>query len=304
MHMTDMRVEDRLDLEMMSPDQRITPMLDMSARDTSPPTDMTPSPTDQGPPPPDLAPPDLGPDPVDMPPDQGQQGPVFMICSGQRVDISSDVNHCGGCDISCEQGQGTCVNAQCVCPLPGAITCGESGRCVDALYDPRNCGDCGITCGVGEACDQGMCVCRPGLERCNGQCVDKLADPLNCGMCGRDCGEGNRCKAGQCGESLTCGAQYTPCRRDGRTACVRDTVDQESDLYCRPGSGFNLFCGEECGGDEVCFEPTDLINPIQCRPYRPARACDRCPCDECRNDEVCRRQILGVEDVTYCVRKP
>lgn len=261
-------------------------------------------PVDQGPRQ-DMRPPVDMTTPGDMTPeDQGAVLPIYIICEGQRVDITHDVNHCGGCDISCEQGRGECVDKVCTCALEGAKVCGEDGRCVDVRYDPRNCGECGVTCGVGEVCDDGACQCRPGLTECDGQCVDTLVDPFNCGVCGRDCGEGNRCKAGECGESAFCGAQYTGCFRDTRTACVRDTVEQESDLYCRPGNRLDFLCGDVCSGNELCIESNDLISPIQCRPYRPARSCDRCPCDECRSDELCRRQILGVQDVTYCVRKP
>lgn len=295
------RDQDRLDLSSVSPD--LQPSRDMP-RDTG----MAPDLLD-----PDLAmEPDLAMMPdlmvADMPPedmarDQGS-GPIFLICNGQRVDIASDVNHCGGCDISCEQGRGTCENKMCACTLSGAMACGEDGRCVDVVYDPRNCGACGKTCGVGAVCDMGACVCRPGLTACGDRCVDLQVDPLNCGGCDTDCGRNNRCKAGECGNSNVCGLGYTFCRRDGRTACVNDNVDQESDLSCRPGKNLDFFCGDVCEGDEVCFEPNDFVNPIQCRPYRPARACTQCPCSECRSDEECRRQILGVQDVTYCVRKP
>ncbi len=283
---------------------------DMARRDLDQPEDMTP-PVDFGeqedlvsmpdmPSTEDLGQPEDMTPPVDLGmPDQG--GPMYQICDGTRVDVQSNAAHCGQCNNACE---GDCVDGSCACPVEGSALCGEDGRCTDVLYDPRNCGGCGEVCGTGEVCRQGSCECRPGLTLCNGACVDTTADPFNCGSCGNDCGENNRCKASQCGESIICGIGFTGCRENNRIACISDNVDQESDLYCRPGRRFDVLCGDACSGSEVCFEPDDLINPIQCRPYRPARSCDSCPCDECRDDEVCRRQILGIDDVTYCVRKP
>lgn len=233
--------------------------------------------------------------------DQGMGGPIYQICDGTRVDITTNPAHCGGCDQPCEGG---CVDGACSCPWSGGEVCGEDGQCRDTLYDPRNCGGCDVLCEAGEVCNAGQCTCRPGLTRCGDACVDTTLDPRHCGECGRDCGESNRCKASQCGESQLCGLGYTGCRRDNRVACVKDNVERENDLYCRPGPRFDILCGQRCSGNEVCFEPEDLLNPIQCRPYRPVRECDQCPCASCRADEVCRRQILGVEDVTYCVRKP
>ena len=241
-------------------------------------------------------------------PDEGRDsGPGFAICDGARVDLTTNPSHCGACEQACDEVDGVCAGGVCACLLSGAEPCGDSGECVDALYDPRHCGGCGVVCEVGQVCDAGSCRCRDGLTRCGSECVDSEIDPLHCGACDNDCGEGNRCKQGSCDDRRSCGPGYTSCRRDDRAACLSDDDDdEENDLYCRPGApfggDFDLFCGERCEGDELCVDSPDFLVSTQCRVYRPARQCDACPCDACEDDEMCRRQILGVDDLTYCVK--
>lgn len=83
-------------------------------------------------------------------------------CDGQCVDLSSDWQHCGGCDVMCYEGScsdGTCV-MEVVCP-PNLTGC--FGDCVDIYSDPYNCGGCGNYCetGVcsGGGCAIGECFC-------------------------------------------------------------------------------------------------------------------------------------------------
>ncbi len=131
-------------------------------------------------------------------------------CDGQTdedFDFAGDVNHCGGCNLRCDFGNGraACINGECEfagCP-PGTFdadgdpTNGCEGACdgtpsdevcdgadndcdgrVDENFDTRvditNCGQCGTECQYlnGEAlCDDGLCRlarCQPGFGNLDG----------------------------------------------------------------------------------------------------------------------------------------
>ncbi len=93
----------------------------------------------------------------------------LTLCDDQCVDISTDMDHCGGCNLICFSTEGVCEDGYCAPPPPCPGTemhCG--GVCVDPMNDPQNCGVCGIECGDGEVCEFGECVmetipfCDPG----------------------------------------------------------------------------------------------------------------------------------------------
>lgn len=102
-------------------------------------------------------------------------------CTGECVDTSSDLNHCGGCGMSCPSFM-TCGGA--VCQLCTFTICG--GDCIDTNADSENCGACGNACGPGQACCAGSCLA-----------VNVAIDPHNCGRCGHDC-QGGTCEYGTC----------------------------------------------------------------------------------------------------------
>ena len=130
-------------------------------------------------------------------------------CGGFCTDISSNVNHCGGCDQACDPNTAnSCGNARCECNFgpacSGGSTCCTSG-CKDLDTDPNNCGVCGYSCGANGACVEGECVCGTSGEVCGAGtmccaegCVDLSTDAANCGACGNACGAGDACMGGVC----------------------------------------------------------------------------------------------------------
>lgn len=109
--------------------------------------------------------------------------PGLSECSGDCVDLDTDADHCGQCDLQCGEdqacGEGDCVPGDC----PGfADVCGRA--CTETDYDPLHCGRCFNECDLGEACSEGACyeyntlpstacgecpcpsVCEPGVEQC------------------------------------------------------------------------------------------------------------------------------------------
>ncbi len=120
-------------------------------------------------------------------------------CSGQCVDLSTDVENCGTCGRSCDPGEicdgsGVCTLS---CP-PGQGDCG--GKCVDLATDVNDCGTCGRACGLNEICDDGVCQlsCPSATEDCGGVCLDTGTDRNSCGSCGITCLSNELCTDGNC----------------------------------------------------------------------------------------------------------
>lgn len=111
--------------------------------------------------------------------------------AGECVDTTTDVAHCGGCDIACPIGS-TCAAGKCVCPA-GETAC--DGKCFDLGNSALHCGSCGTACSSLERCVAGNCKCADTL--CDGTCVSLSHDAQNCGGCGRNCG-GSACVDAEC----------------------------------------------------------------------------------------------------------
>jgi hypothetical protein len=78
------------------------------------------------------------------------------VCNGSCVNVTTDTQRCGGCDIVCPGAEQTCVAGACRCPVAGQTVC--NGHCVDLNSDPLNCGTCGTACsGTTTKCLIGGC---------------------------------------------------------------------------------------------------------------------------------------------------
>jgi hypothetical protein len=95
--------------------------------------------------------------------------PTCTVCSGACVDLRSDTNHCGTCDVACGPGE-RCEQGSCVTTCAVA-ECG--GACVDLQHDPLNCGACAVACSPAHAsplCLDGACGhgdCEAGWVDCD-----------------------------------------------------------------------------------------------------------------------------------------
>src|SRR5215831_9305461 len=143
------------------------------------------------------------------PPDASCAG---TLCGSNCVNLQTDPNHCGRCDIQCASGT-QCLSGLCVCSAgppcqcpPGTTLCGNA--CIDTQTDPTNCGFCGHVCSFSAnsypICTGGGCSigCNSGFANCdridaNGCETSLASDPASCGACGHDC-RGGACQAGLC----------------------------------------------------------------------------------------------------------
>ncbi len=86
-----------------------------------------------------------------------------LLCAGECVTVSSNRDHCGGCDAPCDDGE-LCVSGECELSCsPGLLACSNS--CIDPRYDPEFCGATycddtgtdGVECSSSQACVIGEC---------------------------------------------------------------------------------------------------------------------------------------------------
>jgi hypothetical protein len=121
-------------------------------------------------------------------------------CGASCVDVSTDNQNGGGCDLACNGGT-ICKSGKCECPA-GTTLC--NGLCVDTTRDRANCGGCGaaFACPQFKACVGSSCVCTDTRPDCDGDgvCHDLRSDNAHCGECNRRCDgdAGLSCKGGQC----------------------------------------------------------------------------------------------------------
>ena len=171
---------------------------------------------------------------VDTGPDGGACPGFLIECDGDCVDPRSNLTHCGGCGLTCGDGE-FCLEGSCsdTCPL---TVCGA--ECADTRSSPVHCGGCDIACGDTGFCRDGVCTdtCPVPLERCGGACVDTAVDPNNCGECGTLCPADEVCAFGGC--ALECPA--------GTTNCSSSCVDIETNVTNCGG------CGIICGSEDTC----------------------------------------------------
>ncbi|MBL8604802.1 MAG: hypothetical protein JNK72_22940 [Myxococcales bacterium] len=187
--------------------------------------------------------------------------------NGCEVNVTTDVNNCGGCGRRCVAPTGgsvTCSAGACIQACPsGQLNCNgvcrASGSCTSAgtggcqttgslscsgtttvcSATPRTSGAC--TTPVNGVCGSGgVCACAAGQTNCSGTCRALATDNANCGACGSVCtapaGGSATCTGGTC--VITCPAGQTNC---GGT-CRNLTADNAN---CGA-------CGRACATNQAC----------------------------------------------------
>ncbi|GAU50091.1 hypothetical protein TSUD_192180 [Trifolium subterraneum] len=76
---------------------------------------------------------------------KGELIPRSVCCRNRCVDLTSDINNCGLCGLSCPFSNWHCCNRV----------------CVNTNFSLLNCGGCGNTCPIGRLCLLGTCAFTP-----------------------------------------------------------------------------------------------------------------------------------------------
>jgi hypothetical protein len=176
-----------------------------------------------------------------------------VIC----VNPKTDVEHCGGCNLSCSFNnvdQRACVEGVC---RPSCVSgfgdcdTSQNNGCEEPLNTVDQCGGCGQTCSrqnVAPMCSviphrpipPDVCaagVCSSGFADCNGDkrldgCEADLGSIVTCGSCGNRCPAPDHflatCSGGSCGGQ--CEEGYTSCNgastdRDGCETFIEGDSD-------------------------------------------------------------------------------
>ncbi|HEU5076689.1 MAG TPA: hypothetical protein VFU02_21010, partial [Polyangiaceae bacterium] len=177
---------------------------------------------------------------------------------GCETDTRSSDDHCGACDVECEDvnADNECVAGVCV-PDCGAgfESCDDDPRdgCEQSTRTVQHCGTCGESCSsdgdATPACTAGECTvtCAGAFDDCNDEDAERDGcetntnnDPAHCGGCDQECGDEHVeevvCSAGSC----------TP-------TCEDDWCVDDPSLGCTAPVGTSENCSE-CG--DACAEPT------------------------------------------------
>ncbi len=184
-------------------------------------------------------------------------------CGGICVDLMTNDDFCGDCQMSCNALDMKCCDGECV-----------------ALGTTHHCGACNDSCGADSTlgvalakCEQGACAvelcvigrfdcdgrydngCESGepcvpcegcdTDRCcQGQCVDLDNATNHCGLCGNACFAGQYCSQGVC-MSQGCSATQG-CASELLTCCDGKCVNTASDSTNCGG------CTNKCAGAMFC----------------------------------------------------
>ncbi|WJX88465.1 hypothetical protein P8452_70551 [Trifolium repens] len=78
----------------------------------------------------------------------GEFPPRSVCCRNRCVDLTSDINNCGFCGVSCFFNNWRCCNR----------------LCVNINFSLLNCGGCGNACPIGRLCLLGTCAFTPPAQ--------------------------------------------------------------------------------------------------------------------------------------------
>ncbi len=170
-------------------------------------------------------------------------------CSGNCVNLSTDINNCGSCGHVCSLpnaaagcSSGFCVIASCTTGFADCNNISADGCEINLINNTNNCGACGNVCAskpnAAIGCSSGLCViasCGPGFADCNmnyadGCEVNITNDLNNCGACGNICSTKPNaaigCSSGFC-VIASCSAGFADCNMSSADGCE---VNIASDL--------------------------------------------------------------------------
>ncbi|KAK2355550.1 Stigma-specific Stig1 family protein [Trifolium repens] len=91
----------------------------------------------------------------------GEFPPRSVCCRNRCVDLTSDINNCGFCGVSCLFNNWRCCHR----------------LCVNTNFSPLNCGGCGNTCPIGRLCLHGTCAFTPPAQPTPEQPAPALPTP-------------------------------------------------------------------------------------------------------------------------------
>ncbi len=185
----------------------------------------------------------------------------FTECSGNCIDIQTDINNCGGCGKKCNVANAinSCSSGKCTFTCnPGyvatkdgkceALVCTEgSKRCSGLNY--QTCTNnkwvtsqtCTSVSHATASCSTSGCAwsCNAGYTQCANACINTKSDINNCGMCGNACASvihgTNTCTNGKC--TITCVNNYLQCGNSCVGSTQQGIVHKNTTLYTNPGSG-------------------------------------------------------------------
>jgi hypothetical protein len=173
---------------------------------------------------------------------------------GCEMDVTADVDNCGGCGNICVVANGTagCEASECMVEScnPGRADCDgvyTNGCEVNLNNDPDNCGSCDNVCNIANAsntCETGMCrvlTCTPPFADCNADRTSCETNTSNnatncggCGMNGLNCTTTFSHASGTCQSSMcvigACSGNWLNCNTQPIDGCEVDR--QENDNHC------------------------------------------------------------------------
>jgi hypothetical protein len=171
-------------------------------------------------------------------------------CAGLCVDLSSDPENCGRCNVACGADR-ICRAGSCIFECPeGLRSC--DGTCVNLSTDPLHCGGCDNVCpdrpNAFPVCTEGECgiECEPGYMDCNGIPLDGC-EPCDVGY-PEECNGRDDDMDGAIDEDFECPAEWI---QHCTNACAVDGLQECSAVDCTWGpccSGEEL-CGNDCDDD-------------------------------------------------------
>ncbi len=196
---------------------------------------------------------------------------------GCETNTQTNLNHCGGCGISCSVANGSptcnggsCEIAQCTAPYLDCNSSYGDGCEINSLTNVNNCGGCGNVCNLAnaaEVCSSGRCAidsCQGSFRDCNSLPVDGCEIDIDsslqhCGGCNLRCDFANAsesCNTGTCTLG-SCDAGWVNLNGDASDGCeYQCTVQAGPDL---PDSSFT---DSNCDGIDGDRSISIFVSPL------------------------------------------